>query len=237
MGKFAVIGLGKFGYTVATSLHVNKAEVIAIDNDQNLIDNIAGKVTNPVRMNCTNEEDLKKIGIRDVDAAILAIGNNLEVSVLTAVILKKLGVAKIYAKVDSKIHGRILEMLGIPHENIIFPEEKVGRQLANSLISPSVKKYVDLLNDYGLVDLEAPEEWYGKTLQELALPTHKKVNIVSIRYTESNVTEQGDVTFKQQVNELPGANDVIHEGDVIVLVGKNEKIVDLINELGKQVIK
>ncbi|MCF7913105.1 MAG: TrkA family potassium uptake protein [Candidatus Cloacimonetes bacterium] len=234
MGKFAVIGLGKFGYTVATTLQENKADVIAIDYDQNLIDNIAGKVTTPVRMNSTNEEDLKKIGIQDVDAAILAIGNNLEVSVLTAVILKKLGVAKIYAKVDSKIHGRILEMLGIPHENIIFPEEVVGKQLANSLISTSVKQYVDLMDGYAMIDLEAPEEWFGKTLQELALPTQKKVNVITIRYMESIVSEQGDITFRQQVNELPGANDVIHEGDTIVLVGNESKIVDLVNEFGKQ---
>jgi len=150
MAKFAVIGLGKFGYAVATSLHENGAEVIAIDNDQNLIDDIAGKVTNPVRMNSTNEEDLKKIGIRDVDAAILAIGNNLEVSVLTAVILKKLGVAKIFAKVDSKIHARILEMLGIPQENIIFPEEIVGKQLANSLLSRTIRNYVDLYSGHSL---------------------------------------------------------------------------------------
>jgi len=233
MAKFAVIGLGKFGYTVATSLHENGAEVIAIDNDQYLIDDIAGKVTNPVRMNSTNEEDLKKIGIRDVDAAILAIGNNLEVSVLTAVILKKLGVAKIFAKVDSKIHARILEMLGIPQENIIFPEEIVGKQLANSLLSRTIKNYVDLYSGHSLVELEAPEEWFGKTLQELALPTKRKVNVVAIKYKESIVSEQGDIHFKMRVNDLPGANDVIHEGDIIVLVGSQNKIVELMNETGK----
>jgi len=233
MAKFAVIGLGKFGYTVATSLHENGAEVIAIDNDQNLIDDIAGKVTNPVRMNSTNEEDLKKIGIRDVDAAILAIGNNLEVSVLTAVILKKLGVAKIFAKVDSKIHARILEMLGIPQENIIFPEEIVGKQLANSLLSRTIRNYVDLYSGHSLVELEAPEEWFGKTLQELALPIKRKVNVVAIKYKESIVSEQGDIHFKMRVNDLPGANDVIHEGDIIVLVGSQNKIVELMNETGK----
>ncbi|MDP8210038.1 MAG: TrkA family potassium uptake protein [Candidatus Stygibacter australis] len=233
MAKFAVIGLGKFGYAVATSLHENGAEVIAIDNDQNLIDDIAGKVTNPVRMNSTNEEDLKKIGIRDVDAAILAIGNNLEVSVLTAVILKKLGVAKIFAKVDSKIHARILEMLGIPQENIIFPEEIVGKQLANSLLSRTIRNYVDLYSGHSLVELEAPEEWFGKTLQELALPTKRKVNVVAIKYKESIVSEQGDIHFKMRVNDLPGANDVIHEGDIIVLVGSQNKIVELMNETGK----
>ena len=233
MAKYAVIGLGKFGFTVATSLHENGAEVIAIDYDQNLIDDIAGRVTNPVRMNSTNEEDLKKIGIRDVDAAILAIGNNLEVSVLTAVILKKLGVANIYAKVDSKIHARILEMLGIPQENIIFPEELVGNQLANSLLSRSIRNYIDLYSGHSLVELEAPEDWFGKTLQELALPTKRKVNVVAIKYKEALVTETGENKFEMRINDLPGANDVIHEGDVIVLIGSQNKIVELINDTGK----
>jgi len=232
MAKFAVIGLGKFGYTIATTLHENGAEVIAIDNDQNLIDDIGGKVTNPVRMNSTNEEDLKKVGIRDVDAAILAIGNNLEVSVLTAVILKRLGVANIYAKVDSRIHSRILEMLGIPPENIIFPEEQIGRQLANSLLSKTIRNYIDLYSGHSLVELEAPSEWWGKTLQELALPTRRQVNVVAIKYREGSVTESGENVFTTKVNDLPGANDTIHDGDVIVLVGSQSKIVELINDTG-----
>jgi trk system potassium uptake protein TrkA len=232
MAKFAVIGLGKFGYTIATALHENGAEVIAIDNDQNLIDDIGGKVTNPVRMNSTNEEDLKKVGIRDVDAAILAIGNNLEVSVLTAVILKRLGVANIYAKVDSKIHSRILEMLGIPPENIIFPEEQIGRQLANSLLSKTIRNYIDLYSGHSLVELEAPSEWWGKTLQELALPTRRQVNVVAIKYREATVTETGENVFNTKVNDLPGANDTIHDGDVMVLVGSQSKIVELINDTG-----
>jgi trk system potassium uptake protein len=233
MAKFAVIGLGKFGFTVATSLHENGAEVIAIDNNQELIDNIADRVTNPVRMNSTNEEDLKKVGIRDVDAAILSIGNNLEVSVLTAVILKKLGVAKIIAKVDSKIHARILEMLGIPHENIIFPEEEIGKQLANSLLSRAIKSYINLNRDHSLVEMEAPEAWYGKTLQELALPTKRKVNVVAIKYREASITETGENIFTVRVNDLPGANDVIHEGDIIVLVGSQHKVKELITETNK----
>lgn len=233
MAKFAVIGLGKFGFTVATELNENGAEVIAIDNDQNLIDSIAGKVTNPVRMNSTNEEDLKKIGIRDVDAAILAIGNNLEVSVLTAVILKKLGVSNIFAKVDSQIHARILEMLGIPKENIIFPEKQIGEQLANSLLSRTIRNYIDLYSGHSLVELEAPEDWYGKTLQELALPMRRKVNIVAIKYKETLISETGESIFELRVNDLPGANDVIHEGDLIVLVGSQSKIKELITETSK----
>ncbi|MDP8204616.1 MAG: TrkA family potassium uptake protein, partial [Candidatus Tenebribacter mawsonii] len=139
MAKFAVIGLGKFGMNVATTLFERGAEVIAIDNDKALIDEITGRVSVAIHLNSTDEKALKMNRIQDVDAVILAIGNNIEVSVLTTVLLKKLGVSNIHAKVDSKVHARILELLGI--HNIIFPEEQIGKQLANSLISSSVLEY------------------------------------------------------------------------------------------------
>ncbi|MDP8320932.1 MAG: TrkA C-terminal domain-containing protein, partial [Candidatus Stygibacter australis] len=102
-----------------------------------------------------------------------------------------------------------------------------------SLLSRTIRNYVDLYSGHSLVELEAPEEWFGKTLQELALPTKRKVNVVAIKYKESIVSEQGDIHFKMRVNDLPGANDVIHEGDIIVLVGSQNKIVELMNETGK----
>ncbi len=228
MAKFAVIGLGKFGFTVATSLFDKGAEIIAIDNDQNLIDEISGRVSVAINMNSTDERALKMNRIQDVDAVILAIGNNIEVSVLTTVILKKLGVSNIYAKVDSKVHARILELLGVP--NIIFPEEQIGIQLANSLISSSVLEYIDLSSGHSVVELVVPKEWAGKTLQQLALPTEKGVNIVAIKYTEQIVTEEGDNRLEKKVNDMPGANDVINEEDILVLIGPKAKINDLIHE-------
>ncbi|HPR17095.1 MAG TPA: TrkA family potassium uptake protein [Candidatus Cloacimonadota bacterium] len=233
MAKFAVIGLGKFGMNVATTLFDKGAEVIAIDNDQSLIDEISGRVSVAINMNSTDERALKLNRIQDVDAVILAIGNSIEVSVLTAVILKKLGVSNIYAKVDSKVHARILELLGVP--NIIFPEEQIGIQLANSLISSSVLEYVDLSSGHSVVELVVPEEWVGKTLQQLALPTEKGVNIVAIKYTEQVVTEEGDNRIERKINDLPGANDMINEDDVLVLIGPKARINDLIKETSQQI--
>jgi trk system potassium uptake protein TrkA len=232
MSKFAVIGLGKFGMSVATTLFENGAEVIAIDTDQNLIDEISGRVSVAISMNSTNERALKLNGIQDVDAVITAIGNNIEVSVLTCVILKKLGVSNIYAKVDSKVHKRILEMLGI--KNIIFPEEQIGRQLANSLLSGSIMEYVDLSSGHSVVELIVPNSWIGMTLQELALPTKKGVNVVAIKYTSQEVTEQGENIISKKMNEMPGANDIVNEEDVFVLIGPKAKINELINETAKE---
>jgi trk system potassium uptake protein TrkA len=232
MAKFAVIGLGKFGMNVATTLFDKGAEVIAIDNNRELIDEISGRVSVAINMNSTDEKSLKANRIQDVDAVILAIGNNIEVSVLTSVILKKLGVSNIYAKVDSKVHARILELLGI--QNIIFPEEQIGKQLANSLISSSVLEYIDLSSGHSVVELVIPDIWVGKTLQQLALPTEKGVNIVAIKYTSQNVTEEGENIIEKRINDMPGANDVVNEDDVLVLIGPKTKIDDLIKETSKK---
>ncbi|RLC52270.1 MAG: TrkA family potassium uptake protein [Candidatus Cloacimonadota bacterium] len=232
MAKFAVIGLGKFGMTVATTLYKNGAEVVAIDNNQELIDEVKDSVSVAVNMNSTNEKALKMNGIQDMDAVILAIGNNIEVSVLTSVILKKLGVSNIYAKVDSKVHARILELLGI--KNIIFPEEQIGLQIANSLLSGNILEYVDLSSGHSVIEFKVPESWVGKTLQELALPTKRGVNVVAIKYTAQEITEDGENVTIQRVNDLPGANDVIKHGDVLVLIGPKTKINNLITETSKK---
>lgn len=232
MSKFAVIGLGKFGYNVATTLFENGAEVIAIDNNSLVIDEISSQVSIAINMNSTDEKALKSNKIQDVDAVILAIGNSIEVSVLTAVILKKLGVTNIYAKVDSKVHARILKLLGI--RNIIFPEEQIAKQLANSLLSSSVLEYIDLSSGHSVVELVVPEIWVGKTLQELTLPTEKGVNIIAIKYTAQSVTEDGENIIEKRINDMPGANDIIHVDDVLVLIGPKARINDLINETFKK---
>jgi trk system potassium uptake protein TrkA len=232
LSRFAVIGLGKFGMTVAASLFENGAEVIAIDSNQELIDDVSGKVSIAINMNSTNEKALKLNKIQDVDAVILAIGNNIEVSVLTCVLLRKIGVTNIFAKVDSKVHAQILEQLGV--KSVIFPEEIVGKQLANSLLSRSVMQYVDLSSGHSVIELLVPNEWVGKTLLELALPTKKGVNVVAIKYTSQSVTEEGENNISRKVNDMPGANDIVKEGDVLVLIGPKNNINILINEIMKK---
>ncbi|MCF7858744.1 MAG: TrkA family potassium uptake protein [Candidatus Cloacimonetes bacterium] len=232
MAKFAVIGLGKFGMTVATTLFERGAEVIAIDTDKSLVDEINNQVSVAINLNSTDEKALKMNRIQDVDAVILAIGNNIEVSVLTTVILKKLGVSNIHAKVDSKVHARILELLGI--HNIIFPEEQIGRQLANTLIASNIIDYMEISSGHSIVEIIVPDEWVGKTLQQLALPTKKGVNIIAIKYTTQSVTEDGENIIKNEINDLPGANDIINEEDVMVLIGPKARIDKLIEETNKK---
>ncbi len=228
MGKFAVIGLGKFGTTIATTLFESGAEVIAIDNDEQLIEDIKGQVTAAVALDSTNERALKQAGIAEMDAVILAIGNNIEVSILTSVLLKKIGVTNIHAKVDSKLHARILEMLGI--KNVVFPEEQIGTQLAHSLLSSNVLNYYSLATGHTIVEMLVPQNYVGKTLQEIALPAEKNIHVVAIKYNLITVTEDGENLVEKKINDMPGANDIINEGDVLILLGSESNINSLIEQ-------
>ncbi len=231
MAKFAVLGLGKFGMTVATTLYQHGAEVLAIDNNQSLIDEAQTFVTHAYRVDCTDEIGLKQLHLHEMDAVILAIGQNIEVSILTSAILKKIGVGFIHAKADSKLHGKILEIIGV--QNVVFPEEQIGMQLANSLLSRNVERYLDLSTGHSIVELITPRKYVGKSLQELALPSERNINVIAIKSERLIVSDDGQNTIEKKVNDLPGANDMIHDGDTLVLLGPKNRINELILETSR----
>jgi len=228
MARYAVIGLGKFGWTVATILADNGMEVIAIDKDKDIVDDIISKVTSAICLDSTEEGPLRTLNLHEVDAVILGIGSNIQESILTAALLKKIGVGMIYAKVDNQLHGRILSLIGV--QNIIFPEEIVGEQIARNLISKNVLEYISISSGHIVVELVAPREFIGKTLMELALPAKRNVNIIAIRYNYLTVTEAGDNVIQKRLNDMPGAGDVINEGDILILLGPKGNIDKLIND-------
>ena len=228
MAKFAVIGLGKFGMTVATTLYKHGAEVLAIDNNQDLVDEAQNLVTSAYKIDSTDEASIKQLQLQEMDAVILAIVQNVEVSILTSAILKKIGVAYIHAKADNNLHAKILEIIGV--QNIVFPEVQIGEQLANTLLSKNIENYIDLTSGHSIVELIAPKEYIGKTLQEIALPSEKNINVIAIKSERLIVTENGENTIEKRINDLPGANDIVHEGDVLILLGPKNRINDLITQ-------
>jgi len=226
MARYAVIGLGRFGMTVARILAENGMEVIAIDKKQDLVDEISSMVTTAVCMDSTDENALRSQSLNETDAVIIGIGSNIEECILTAAILKKIGVGIIYAKVESQLHGRILELIGV--QNTLLPEEMVGNQLAKTLISRNVLDYVNLSSGHIVVELIAPKEFVGKPLQDLALPTQRGVNVVAIKYSYLAVTDDGRNVIEKRLNDMPGANDIVNEGDVLILLGPKGNIDKLI---------
>lgn len=226
MARYAVIGLGRFEMTVARILAENGMEVIAIDKKQDLVDEISSMVTTAVCMDSTDENALRSQSLNETDAVIIGIGSNIEECILTAAILKKIGVGIIYAKVESQLHGRILELIGV--QNTLLPEEMVGNQLAKTLISRNVLDYVNLSSGHIVVELIAPKEFVGKPLQDLALPTQRGVNVVAIKYSYLAVTDDGRNVIEKRLNDMPGANDIVNEGDVLILLGPKGNIDKLI---------
>ncbi|MDI3504481.1 MAG: trk/ktr system potassium uptake protein [Candidatus Cloacimonadota bacterium] len=228
MARYAVIGLGRFGMTVADILSESGMEVIAIDKDQDLVNEISVRVTLAICMDSTDEPALRSLNLIEADAVIIGIGSNIQESILTAAILRKIGVGIIYAKVENRLHGRIMELIGV--QNILLPEEIVGTQLAKTLISRNVLEYISLSSGHVVMEMVAPREFVGKDLQELSLPTSKGVNIIAIKYNSLSVTEDGRNVVEQVVNDMPGANDTINEGDVLILMGPQSNVDKLIHE-------
>ncbi|MCB5259206.1 MAG: TrkA family potassium uptake protein [Candidatus Cloacimonetes bacterium] len=228
MARYAVIGLGRFGMTVANILSESGMDVIAIDKDQELVDEVSGRVSYAICMDSTDEAALRSQNLNEADAVIIGIGSNIQESILTAAILRKIGVGIIYAKVENRLHGRILELIGV--QNILLPEEIVGTQLAKTLISKNVREYISLSSGHVVMEMLAPREFVGKDLQELALPTSRGVNIIAIKYNSLSVTEDGRNVIEKKMNDMPGANDTINEGDILIMMGPKGNVDKLIYE-------
>lgn len=223
--RFAVIGLGRFGFKVATTLAERGAEVIAIDVDRELVDEIKDWVSEALCLDSTDEKALRAVGIQDVDAVVVAIGNNIEASILTTAILKRLGVSRIIARAMTTLQGQILQEVGA--RRVIYIEEQMGEQVARTLIAPHIQEHIPLGTGHSLVQLTPRKEFIGKTIGELDFRAKYGVNIIAIERRIPTLTATGENKFDVQVNDLPSPHDRIEEGDTLLIVGSDERIAEL----------
>lgn len=206
MKSYAVIGLGRFGSALARQLCKLGAEVLAIDVNPELVQGVANDVTHAVVGDAQDKEVLRALDIGSFDCVIIAIGDNLAASVLTVMNLKELNVPYIMCKAHDETHRRVLEKLGV--DRVVIPEYEHAQRMARSLHSHNVLDYIELSADYGILELPAPREWYGKTLKELNVRAKLGVNIIAIK--------TGDKT-----NVSPGADYKIRARDVLAVLGDN----------------
>ncbi len=216
MKKIAVIGLGSFGESLAKSLTEKGAEVIAIDRNMERVEAIQDFVTVAVRMDSTDENALLAQSINEVDTVVVCIGEDFQSNLMTAVLVKQIGVKSIIARATKEIEAKILKAVGI--ERVINPELEIGEKLAYSLMHPKLQDILYASGDITVAELEAPEKLIGKTLAELDLRRKYAVNIVIIRHKEIKVDKKGNesVTHKTMI---PVPETVISRDDVLVLVG------------------
>lgn len=206
MKSYVVIGLGRFGASLAQQLCKLGAEVLALDVRGDLVQQIAQSVTHAVVGDAQDKEVLRALGVRNLDCAIIAIGDNLAASVLITMNLKELGVPFVVCKAHDDTHRRVLEKLGV--DRVLIPEQESAQRLARTLNSHNVLDYIELSEDFGILDVPAPAGWVGKTLRELNVRAKLGVNIIAV--------ENGGKT-----NVSPSADYAVCAGDTLAVLGDN----------------
>jgi len=218
--QVVVIGLGRFGVGVATTLHSMGHDVLALDNEEKNVLNVASKLTRAVQADATDEAILKELGIADFDVAIVAIGTAIESSVLITILLKKLGVRYIVARADSELHGSILEKIGA--DKVVYPERETASRIAHILTLSDVMDYIPVGESYGVAKFKAPSYLAGRTLEDIGFGPGGKKDVAVL------LLQRGKEAI---VN--PSQQEVISLVDVLVVAGSDGKIEELLNEAKK----
>lgn len=214
--QFAVIGLGVFGAEVARTLAKHKYSVLAIDKDENKVKDIADAVTIAVQLDATNEKALREAGVQDVDVAIVSMGENIEASILIIMLLKELGIPNIIAKAANDLYERVLKQIGL--KMVVRPERDMAQKVAHSLIRPEFLEFIDLSPEYSIAEIPAAKSLWKKTLDDNDFRANYGISVVAIKRLDK------DGSGESNWNVTPLATDVIEEGDVLVILGKNENI-------------
>ena len=209
MKSYIVIGLGLFGAETARKLCQLGCEVLAMDIRSDLVNQLANDVTHAVVGDAQDKEVLRALGAGNFDCAIVAIGDDLAASVLTAMNLKELGVPYVVCKAHDETHRRVMEKLGV--DRVVIPEYEFAAKLARSLSSHNVLDYIELSEEYGILEVPAPKSWVGKTILELDVRAKLGVNIIAVENEHTT-------------NVSPSAHYKIASGDVMVVLGDNKAL-------------
>ena len=216
MKQFAIIGLGNFGYYLATHLYEKGHDVLAIDKDPNLVQKIKDHVTQAVVADATDSKTMDSLSIHEMDAVVVCIGTDLGASIHTTLILKDVGARRVYAKAITEPHGRILRKVGA--QEILFPEKDLAISLAERLHNPSLLDYLPFFEGYSIIELKPKESFVGKELKELDLINKYGVQVIAIKKVAS-----GKLTM------IPTGKYVLKDDDVLILLGPNDGL-DLLRQ-------
>lgn len=214
--SYAVIGCGRFGSSLALALSDYGQEVLCVDRNKEKVDELAQYVTYAVQADVGEEGSLEGIGLNNVDCAIIGVSRDFEAAVLAVATCKEMKIANIIAKAPSRRYGDILRKIGA--NQIIQPEEEMGRRVAADLINKNLINYINLSPDYSIEEIKVPDVWIGKSLNDLDVRKKYHVNIIAINNTDF-------VTIN------PQPSDSFREGDHLFILGRDEDI-DVVEQLG-----
>lgn len=212
IGSVVVFGAGRFGSALAKELFEEDIEVMIVDNDEEKIQEIASQVTTAIIADVVDEGAIKELGLSNFDVAIIAIGSNLEASVVAAVEAKEYGIPMIYAKASTEMQARILKKIGV--DKIIYPELEVGERLARSISGRSILEYIHFSDEYSIVEINLLNHWAGKTILELDVRNKYKINIIAIRRRDRTIVS-------------PNASERLEKDDRLIIIGEEKYLKDM----------
>lgn len=211
MKRFAVIGLGNFGFHAAKALYEDGHEVVAIDADKARVQAIDRHSTEAVILDATEKDSMKALGLENMDAVIVSTGTKISTSILICLHLQEEGVKKILAKALDEDHGKILKRVGATE--IIHPEKDMAIRVARGLSRPNVLDFIPLAEEFDLVQVAPPKEFIGKSLKELNLRSKYNVHVIAIK----ELVPENFVL-------VPPASFVIKDSDILIILGKTDEI-------------
>ena len=215
--QVAVIGLGRFGTTVATTLYQMGHDVLAIDIDSVKVQELAGQVTYAVAADATDESSLKELGIEKFEYAVVAIGSNTEASIMVSVLLKSLSIGIVVARAVTKLQGETLERIDV--DKVVYPETDMGRMLAHDLFLPGIEQYMELTSTYGISKIKVPTRFVSQTLK------NSNFNNLRDRYGVALIAIQRG----EDIILNPDENQTLTSKDILIIAGPDEKISDIVN--------
>lgn len=217
MGDFAVIGLGRFGSSVAVTLTHLGHSVLGIDTDEGRINAVMNHVAKVVQADATDEETLRSLGLKNMDAVVVAIGHDLQASILVTLLLKDIGVKYVVAKASSDLHGKVLTKIGA--DRVVFPEREMGARVARNLVSSSILDYIEISPDVSIMEITAGGGLVGKSLRQLDLRNRFGVNVLAVKRDD-------------EINVGLKADEQIRQGDILVVLGSNNSL-ERVGRLGE----
>lgn len=207
--QFIVLGLGRFGTSVALTLQQLGGDVVAVDLDMELVNDVAESVTYAMQADIGNPDFLPSIGAKDFDGLVVAVSEHMEASIMATLVAKEIGVPYVLCKARDERHAAVLRKIGA--DAVVFPEEEMGKRIAKNLLSVNFADWIALSPDFSVVEIRTPEYWVGKTLKELDLRRTHEVNVVGIK--------EGDRVELTPDPELP-----LNEEMVLMIIGANKTL-------------
>jgi len=208
--QFIVIGLGSFGISLAKTLYEMGNDVLVIDEDEELVQSMNGLVTHAVRADATDENVLKSLGVKNFDVAIVAIGKNMESSIMVTMLVKELGVKYVIAKAHNELHARVLYKVGA--DRVVMPEKDMGIRVARNVFSSNLLDLIEFSKEYSIAEILPIEEWFHKTLRDINMREKYGLNVIAAK------------KLNDEIILSPGPDYVVDEGDVLAVCGKNTDI-------------